>query len=103
MEIVPCTTDEDHDVKLTAIIKYAETQPEIIAKARKALVEKYNAAYGFDTDTQAAVDQFITDIDTYIASYADIYPWKYINVPMGTMPTIPSAFTTAIANLPELK
>ena len=77
-------------VKLTPIYKRTHTKPELKAMARKAYVEKYNGQYAFTTEQQASIDTFLSDINTYIASYADCYPWKFTTISEGNMPQIPA-------------
>ena len=88
-------------IKLTPIYKTTDTAPEIKAKARKAYVEKYNNQYAFTTDQQTAIDKFISDIDTYIALYADCYPWKFDTISEGSMPQIPADLGALFESLPE--
>ena len=88
-------------IKLTPIYKTTDTAPEIKAKARKAYVEKYNNQYSFTTDQQTAIDKFISDIDTYIALYAECYPWKFATISEGSMPQVPADLGALFQSLPE--
>ena len=88
-------------IKLTPIYKTIDTAPETKAKARKAYVEKYNNQYSFTTDQQTAIDKFITDIDTYIALYANCYPWKFATISEGSMPQVPADIGALFQSLPD--
>ena len=89
-------------IKLTPIYKTTDTAPEIKAKARKAYVEKYNNQYSFTTEQQTAIDKFISDIDTYIALYAECYPWKFATISEGSMPQVPADLGALFQSLPEI-
>tara|TARA_B100000035_G_scaffold117767_1_gene99821 strand:+ start:1661 stop:2347 length:687 start_codon:yes stop_codon:yes gene_type:complete len=88
-------------VKLTPIYKRTHTKPELKAMARKAYVEKYNGQYAFTTEQQASIDTFLSDINTYIASYADCYPWKFTTISEGNMPQIPADLSALFESIPS--
>ena len=88
-------------IKLTPIYRSTDTVPEIKAKARRAYVQKYNAQYAFTTDQQTAIDNFLSAIDTYLALYANCYPWKFITISEGNMPQVPADLTTLFQSLLE--
>lgn len=102
-ELIPALPNEDgFKVQLAALIKDPISTFEVKAKARKDYVVKYNEAYDFDADTQATIDQFLTNINAYLTTYETLYPWKYVNMPEGSMPKIPSSLTTVFNNLPSI-
>lgn len=99
MECIVDPTDSSK-IKLTPIYKTVDTAPETKAKARKAYVQKYNTQYAFTTDQQTAIDKFDSDIDAYIALYAECYPWKFDTISEGSMPQVPAELGTLFQSLP---
>lgn len=103
-EIAPALPNENNfAVQLVANIKDPTTQYEIKARQRLAYVKKYDDAYEFDNDTQLLIDTFISNMTTYLNTYAPIYPWKYISVPAGDMPKIPATLITIFNSLPDIE
>ena len=89
---------------LTAIIKENLTVAEQKVKARKTYVNRYNEVYGFSSDIQTQVDNFITAADSYSNMMAQVYPWQLdsLNDISGCFatPKIPSEVVLAVAGLP---
>lgn len=96
--IIPVT------LELNPIYKELDTSVEEKARTRLAYVKKYSDAYDFDTDEQTKIDTFITDMETYLATYAPVCPWKFAEgVPEGNMPRIPVSLVSVFNSLPEIE
>jgi hypothetical protein len=84
---------------LRLITRKTETQAEIKAKARLEYVKKYNGVYQFSEEVQAAIDEFILQINAYLDSMAGVYPWKYVTIEETPIPKIPVAVALELAKL----
>lgn len=87
---------------LDPIYKVTLTLAEEKAISRKKYVQKYDDAYDFDTDTQAVIDTFITNINNYLDSMSNVYPWKYVSIDETQVPKIPASLIVLFKSLPEL-
>lgn len=87
---------------LHAKVKDTDNQLQITAKNRLAHIQKYNNAYDFDTDDQAAIDAAIATFNTYIDTIATAYPWKYVEYDLTEVPKIPAALQLLFNQLPEI-
>jgi hypothetical protein len=87
---------------LHAKVKDTDNQLQITAKNRLAHIQKYNNAYDFDTDDQAAIDAAIATLNTYIDTIATAYPWKYVEYDLTEVPKIPAALQLLFNQLPEI-
>jgi len=97
------TYNTDDSVHLTALYKNPKTVAEEKAETRKAYVEKYNNVYDFDTDTQTTIDTFLANVDTYLTSMANVYPWKYVVIDENDIPKIPASLVSTFSTLPEIE
>lgn len=89
-------------LELDPIYKQTETEAEKTAIERKAYIKKYDDAYDFDTDTQAAIDTALAAFDTYLTTMANCYPWRYITIDKAEIPRIPASLITVFNALPEV-
>lgn len=87
---------------LDPIYKNSETMNEKTAKERRAYVVKYDDAYDFDTDTQAIIDTFKTNIANYLDSMSTVYPWRYIEIDANEIPKVPASLVSIFNDLPEI-
>ena len=79
------------------------TNPNLkIAQDRKAYVQKYLNTFSFEAADQSKITTYITALDTYIASLATAYPWKYVTFNVNEIPKIPVTLVSLFSNLPEL-
>lgn len=85
---------------LKPIYREKDTFGEIRAREKLAYVKKYDDLYDFDTETQALIDKFIEDTETFLSDAAPIYPWKYVTIPDNS-PRIPAQLIEKFKLLPE--
>ena len=91
-------------LELDPIYKDLDTTAEEKARTRLAYVKKYSDAYDFGTEDQALIDTFITNMQTYLDTYAPVCPWKFAEgVPEGDMPRIPVSLVSVFNSLPEIE
>lgn len=88
-------------ILLKLITRKTLTFPEIKATERLAYVNLYNGVYGFSTEIQATIDQFVTETNAYLETMKDIYPWKYVTLDDSAVPKIPASLVTEFSKLPE--
>jgi len=87
---------------LDPIYKATETLGEVLAQERLAYVVKYDDAYDFDADTQAIIDTFKTNVQTYLDSMATVYPWRYETLDQSAVPKVPATLVTVFNDLPHI-
>jgi len=92
----------DGGFRLDPIYKNSETMNEKKAKERLAYVTQYDDAYDFDTDTQAVIDTFKTNIATYLDSMSTVYPWRYIEIDPNEIPKVPASLVITFNDLPNI-
>jgi hypothetical protein len=87
---------------LSLITKELETMNEKAAKDRLDYVVKYDDAYDFDTDTQAIIDAFKTNVESYLTTMTTVYPWRYVTIDKNEIPKIPATLVSVFNNLPKI-
>lgn len=96
------TYDRLSGVVLEPIYKNTKTIAEEKAEKRLAYVKKYDTMYDFDAETQAVIDNFLFNMNTYIASMTTVYPWKYVTIDESEIPKVPALLTSTFSLLPDL-
>lgn len=94
--------DRGNGLYLEPMYKTTKTIAEEKAEKRLEYVKKYNNAYDFDEDTQATIDKFLTDMNTYLTTMSTVYPWKYESIDESDIPKIPASLVTVFNALPEV-
>jgi hypothetical protein len=92
--------DDQQGFSLKPIYKAKDTYGEIRAREKLAYVKTYDDLYDFDTETQTAIDNFISATEQYLADMAAVYPWKYVTIPDNS-PRIPASLIENFKALPD--
>lgn len=87
---------------LTPIYKETENKLSTVANSRLSLIKKYNDSYDFSTEDQAKIDNYISNITSYLDSISEAYPWKYIEINVAEIPKIPVDLQLLFNQLPEI-
>lgn len=88
--------------ELITIQKDTTVPTEIIAKERKAYVEKYADAYEFSAADTTKITEYLAALNTYLDSVSTAYPWKYVQINKNEVPKIPVELVQLFATLPAL-
>lgn len=94
---------EAEDWKLVQILREQSDPAKKEAEERKARIEKYASKYSFGTELDAAIEDYIDQLDTFIQNSTPIKTWKYINLDFNNklIPKIPVAIAIELSKLPS--
>jgi hypothetical protein len=92
---------ETNDWKLEQIVKHQDNPAALQAKKRKENIQKYSEKYSFGTETDTLIDNYVEELDTFIANNPPLKTWKYINFNLNSIPKLPAIIAIEIAKLPS--
>jgi len=92
---------EKNDWELNQIIKSQDNPLADRAKQIKSYIQKYSEKYSFGESVDIAIENYISQLDDFIADNPPIKTWKYTNFSFNAVPKIPAIITIEIAKLPS--
>jgi hypothetical protein len=92
---------DKNDWTLTENIITQENPASNEAKARKNYIEKYSQKYSFGSEIDIVIENYISELDTFIENNPPLKLWKYINFNINSVPKLPTVIAIEIAKLPS--
>ena len=92
---------EDNDWELVQIVKQQDNPSALEAQRRKENIQKYADKYSFGTEVDAAIETYITALNTFIANNPPLKTWKYINFNLNSVPKIPASIAIELSKIPS--
>lgn len=92
---------QENDWKLIQILKEEGNPSATEAEVRKKYIETYASKYSFGTEVDAAIENYINELDTFIQNNPPIKTWKYTNFNFNSIPKIPATIAIEISKIPN--
>lgn len=92
---------ENDDWDLIQIVKEQSNPSAIEAKRRKEYIERYSEKYTFGAEVDTMIEEYISELDTYIENNPPLKSWKYTHHDLKKVPKIPLAISVEIAKIPS--
>lgn len=94
---------ETEDWELVQILRQQDNPAIEVAKERKSYIEKYASKYSFGVELDAAIEDYIDQLDEFIENAQPIKTWKYINFDFNNklIPKIPVEIAFELSKLPR--
>jgi hypothetical protein len=92
---------QENDFELLQIVKQQDNPAALEAKKRKENIQKYADKYSFGTEVDAAIETYITALNTFIANNPPLKTWKYINFNLNSVPKIPASIAIELSKIPS--
>jgi hypothetical protein len=92
---------DTNDWKLIQILKQQDNPAALEAKARKEYIEKYALKYSFGAEIDNLMEEYISELNSFIEENPSLKTWKYINFDFKSVPKIPALISIEISKLPS--